>query len=98
MPDVVYTGNILGCIYRGLTIGVLDPDEFEPVARRGMDGFKLFQFRGCMVGGTAAMPISASKRFYLENKCVPEMYYGNWQQVWPLVGYLMYEQAGGQVV
>ncbi len=97
MPDVVYTGNMLGCIYRGLTVGVLDRDEFEPVARRAMDGYKLFSFRGCLAGGSPAMPISGSRRFYLENNCMSELFYGNWQQMWPIVGYLMYEKAGGRV-
>jgi rhamnogalacturonyl hydrolase YesR len=91
--DAVYSGGIVGALYRGLYLGVLGKEKFEPVARRGFDGLKLRNFDGLSAGGAAATTISPAPRYYTDKYTWDALHYGDWQQLFPFVEYLRYRAS-----
>lgn len=88
--DVIYTGGIVGALLRGLSLGLLDATEFEPVVRRGLDGFKLRNFAGYAVGGAVACALNPARRYYDDRYVWEEFHFGSWQQILPMVEALRY--------
>lgn len=86
--DVIYTGGIVGALYRGLSLGVLEREPFEAVARRGLDGLKLRNFAGYAVGGAWGCALSPSPRYYMERPYGQDLHFGSWQQLYPMVAFL----------
>lgn len=85
MGDILYSNAILGAIYRGITLGLLDEDEFGPVSRRALDGVKLRSFAGYVVGSSVSTGLSLTSRYYLTRPFNVEFGYGGWHQIFPMV-------------
>lgn len=92
MGDVLYSNAILGALYRGMTLGLLNDDEFGPVARHALDGIKLRSFGGNVVGGSVSTGIDMSPRYYLTRPYNVEFGYGGWHQLFPVVEHLRYSR------
>lgn len=93
MGDAGYTAAITGSLLRGLTLGLLDPQQFEPVARRGLDGVKLRSFDGYLAGGVVGCQLSPSPRYFYSRTPWEELNAGTWQHLFLLTEALRWQSA-----
>lgn len=62
--DMLYTGAIIGALYRGLAFGLLDGDLFSEAAERGWQACKTRLWDGATIGRSAARQVSKNPCYY----------------------------------